>query len=182
MVSIAIRIALAWLLMAASFLAAAQTESRTAEVRIKAAFLYKFAEFVQWPPAAFVDPSTPFVIGIVGADDVASELERVVSDRTVQGRALSVRRLRRGDAFGGIHVLFIGQTESARLGEILAGAKGQAILTVTESDNGLGAGSMINFVPVEDKIRFDIAVPPAERGQLRISARLLAVARKVVAG
>jgi hypothetical protein len=181
MVSVTVRLALAWLLLA-SVAALAQTDSRMAEVRIKAAFLYKFGEFVQWPPAAFAAGDRPFVIGVVGADDVAGELERVVVDRTVQGRPIAVRRLRRSDGLAGIHLLFVGQSESARLAEILAAASGQAILTVTESDHALSAGSMINFVPVEDKIRFDIALPPAERGQLRISSRLLAVARKVVTG
>jgi hypothetical protein len=181
MVALAFRVALAWLLLSC-VPALAQTEARVTEVRIKAAFLYKFGEFVQWPPSAFAGSGSSFVIGIMGAEDVASELERVVPDRRVQGRPIAVRRLRRGDSLGGIHVLFVAQAESARLAEILAGARGQAILTVTESDNALSTGSMINFVPVDDKIRFDIALPPAERGQLKISSRLLAVARKVVTG
>jgi hypothetical protein len=132
MVPVAVRIALAWLLLT-SLAAFAQPDSRAAEVRIKAAFLYKFGEFVQWPPAAFSASASPFIIGVIGAEDVASELERVVVDRTVQGRPIAVRRLRRSEGLGGIHLLFVGQSESARLAEILAGAKGQAILTVTET-------------------------------------------------
>jgi hypothetical protein len=77
-------------------------------------------------------------------------------------------------------MLFIGQAESARLTEILAIAKGQSVLTVTESEDALSHGSMINFVSVDDKVRFDVALPQAERGALKISARLLAVARKVL--
>jgi len=77
-------------------------------------------------------------------------------------------------------MLFIGQAEGARLGEILAIAKGQSVLTVTESEDALAHGSMINFVFVDDKVRFDVALPQAERGLLKISARLLAVARRVV--
>ncbi|HEV7477551.1 MAG TPA: YfiR family protein, partial [Burkholderiales bacterium] len=92
------------------------------------------------------------------------------------------RRLRRGEPFGRLHVLFVGQAEAARLPEILATAKGHGVLTVTETDNALAQGSMINFVAVEQKVRFDVALPPAERDKLKISARLLAVARKVVTG
>jgi hypothetical protein len=158
----------------------AQSENRAAEVQIKAAFLYKFGEFVQWPPAAFARPDAPFAIGVLGADDVAAALEQVVAERTVQGRPVVVRRLRRGDPLAGLHVLFIGHSDSARLAETLAAAKGQALLTVTESDNAISHGSIINFVAEDQKVRFDIALPPAERGQLKISSRLLAVARKVV--
>jgi len=88
--------------------------------------------------------------------------------------------MRRGESVAGIQMLFIGQAEGARLSEILAIAKGQSILTVTESEDALSHGSMINFVSVDDKVRFDVALPHAERGFLKISARLLAVARKVV--
>ena len=78
-----------------------------------------------------------------------------------------------------MHVLFIGRVDRGRLAEILAAAKGQALLTVTESEEALELGSMINFVVVENKVRFDVA-PPSESDNLRISTRLLGVARKVV--
>jgi uncharacterized protein DUF4154 len=144
-----------FLLALALPLAAMAQESRPGEVQIKAAFLYKFGEFVQWPPAAFARADAPFAIGVMGADDVAA-------------------------ALGGLHVLFIGQGDSARLAETLAAVKGQPLLTVTESDNAISHGSMINFVAEDQKVRFDIALPSAERSQLKISSRLLAVARKVV--
>lgn len=158
---------------------AAQTD-RAAEIQIKAAFLYKFGGFVEWPAGAFARPDAAFMIGVIGADALAAELEQVIAGRTVQGRAVSVRKLRRGESLFGLHVLFVGQQEASRLVEILASAKSQPLLVVTEFDNALSQGSMINFVAVDDKVRFDVALPPAERGQLRISARLLAVARKVV--
>jgi hypothetical protein len=160
--------------------ALAQTEGRAAEIQIKAAFLYKFGGFVEWPPRVFARPDSPIVIGVMGADALAEELERAVTGRTVQGRAVAVRRVRRGDPYAGLHVLFVGRSEAGRLGEILEAASGQPLLTVTDSEEGLARGSMINFVTVDDKVRFDIALPQAERGQLKISSRLLAVARKVI--
>ena len=162
--------------------ALAQTEGRAAEIQIKAAFLYKFGGFVEWPPRAFARPDSPIVIGVMGAEALAEELERAVNGRTVQGRAVAVRRVRRGDPFGGLHVLFVGRGETGRLGEILEAANGQPVLTVTDSEEGLARGSMINFVTVDDKVRFDIALPQAERGHLKISSRLLAVARRVISG
>lgn len=153
--------------------------ARSGEAQIKAAFLYKFGGFVEWPSGAFA-AGGPFAIGVLGADPVAAELEQISAGRTVQGRPVSVRRLRRGEAPAGLHVLFVGRDEAARLPEILAAAKDQALLVVTESDSALPRGSMINFVAVDDKVRFDVAPPAAERSQLRISSRLLAVARKVL--
>jgi len=168
------------LLALVSVHAATAQDRRAAEVQIKAAFLYKFGDFVQWPPAAFARPDSPFVIGVLGAEDVAAALDGLVADRTLQGRPIAVRRLRRGDGPAGLHVLFIGQAESARMAETLALARGHPLLIVTESENALAAGSMINFVPEENRVRFDVALAAAEREQLKISARLLSVARRVI--
>ncbi|TAK40824.1 MAG: YfiR family protein [Betaproteobacteria bacterium] len=173
------------LLLAAALLTAASALAQAdgaAETQIKAAFLYKFGGFVEWPMRAFQRPDSPFMIGVLGADAVAADLALVVAGRTVQGRPISVRKLKRGEPFASLHVLFVGQAEAARMAEILVAAKGQPLLIVTESEDALSHGSMINFVAVGDKVRFDVALPQAERGQLRISARLLAVARKVIPG
>jgi hypothetical protein len=153
---------------------------RNAEAQIKAAFLYKFGGFVEWPARAFERADSAFTIGVLGADAVAAELEQVVTNRTVQGRPIAVRRLKRGQSLAGLHMLFVGSPESARIADLLGAAKGQPLLVVSESEDALSHGSMINFVAVEDKVRFDVALPSAERGQLKISARLLAVARKVI--
>ncbi|MGH8726216.1 MAG: YfiR family protein [Burkholderiales bacterium] len=160
--------------------AVAQPDRQAAEVRIKAAFLYRFTGFVEWPPKAFARSDSPFVVGVLGAEALAAELEQVVSGREVQGRAVVVRRLRRGEPLAGLHMLFVGYAESGRLAEVLGAARGHAVLTVTESEDALAHGSIINFVAVGDKVRFDVALSPAERGNLKISARLLSVARKVV--
>ena len=92
------------------------------------------------------------------------------------------RRLKRGEALAGLQVLFVGQTPATRLEEILTSAKAQPLLVVTDAADRVPEGSVINFVPVDNKLRFDIALAAAERMQLRISARLLAVARRVVPG
>src|SRR3989449_10372650 len=115
----------------------------------------------------------------MGADALADELAQIVAGRNVNGRPVRVRKLRPGDPIAGLHVPVAGR-DRGRLAEILAAAKGRALLTVTESEEALELGSMINFVVVEDKVRFDIAPPPSESSNLKISARLLGVARKVV--
>ena len=168
------------LLLACLALPALAQPSRTAEAQIKAAFLYKFGSFVEWPAQSFERADTPFTIGLVGADNVAAELAQVAPGRSVHGRPIVVRKLKRGEALAGLHMLFVGSAEAGRLAEILGAAKGQPLLVVSESDDALEQGSMINFVASEGKVRFDVALPPAEQGHLKISARLLAVARKVI--
>ncbi len=158
----------------------AQADAQADEYRVKAAFLYKFGSYIEWPGESFARADSPVAIGVMGADTLAEELAQIVAGRNVNGRPVRVRRLRPGDPIAGLHVLFIGRADSGRLAEILAAAKGRALLTVTESEDGLELGSMINFVVVEDKVRFDIAPPTSESSNLKISARLLGVARKVV--
>lgn len=158
----------------------AQTGPQATDVQVKAAFLYKFGAFVEWPPKAFAGPGAAFTIGVLGADAVAEELEQIAAGRTVHGRPVAVRRLKRGEPLAGLHVLFVGQAQAARLEQILTPA--QPLLVVTDAADGLPEGSVINFVPVANKLRFDIALAAAERMRLRISSRLLAVARKVLPG
>jgi len=158
----------------------AQADAQADEYRVKAAFLYKFGSYIEWPSGSFARADSPVTIGVMGAEALAEELAQIVAGRNVNGRPVRVRRLRPGDPIAGLHVLFVGRADGGRLAEILAAARGQALLTVTESEEGLELGSMINFVVVEDKVRFDIAPPPSESSNLKISARLLGVARKVL--
>jgi hypothetical protein len=159
---------------------AAQADAQADEYHVKAAFLYKFGSYIEWPSQSFARTDSPVTIGVMGADTLADELAQIVVGRNVNGRPVVVRRLRPGDPIAGLHVLFIGRSDGGRLAEILAAARGRPLLTVTESEEGLELGSMINFIVIEDKVRFDVAPPPAESGSLKISARLLGVARKVV--
>lgn len=164
--------------------AGAQTPERTETIerQVKAAYLYKFASYVEWPDGAFAQADSPLVIGVIGADGLSDELARSVTGRTTNGRAVVVRKLRRGDPVAGLHILYIGQLEKAPLADVLAATKGQPMLTVTESEDAYALGSMINFVVVEDKMRFEVALKPVGLGRLKISARMLAAAYKVAPG
>jgi len=157
----------------------AQADNSSAESQVKAAFLYKFLNFVEWPPQSFASGDSPIVIGVVGADRIAEELALVLANRNANGRPVVARRLQRGDSVAGLHMLFIGRAET-RANDWLNAAKTQPLLTVSETDDAFAQGSTINFVVVENKVRFDVALRPAEQGNLKISSRLLAVARKVV--
>lgn len=173
------RSAAAALLIAAGS-ALAQPAVPVAEHQLKAAFLYKFLGFVEWPAQAFQAESSPLVIAVAGAPGLADELTALVAGRTVNGRALVVNRHERADAAPPHQVLFVGRGAS-RATAFLASSGGRSILTVTEADDSFPAGSMINFVVVDGKVRFDVDVRRAESENLKISARLLSVARKTMA-
>lgn len=143
---------------------------------VKAAFLYKFLGYVEYPQEI-----GPLVVGVLGADDIGAELARITTGRNVGGRAVTVRTLREGDGLAGLHMLFIG-AEAARGGALPRGAQQQGMLTVTESDNGLQQGSVINFRLVEDRVRFEVSLPAAEKCGLKLSSRLLSVAYHVLKG
>jgi hypothetical protein len=160
---------------------AAQSPGSAAEYQIKAAYLYKFLAYIEWPPQAFEREHAPIAIGVLGSELLAGELAQAVSGREVNGHDIVVRRLRAGDTAAGLHVLFIGRGDSARVAQITAAVKGQPLLIVSESDDAFALGSAINFLVVDDKVRFDVALRPVEQAGLKVSSRLLAVARKVSA-
>lgn len=167
-----------WPLLLAAFASQAWAQ-QASEASVKAAFLYKFASYVEWPAATLPNPPSPFVFGVVGSDDVASELERIVPGKSVQGHPAVVRRVKEGEPLSGVHVLFIGRGQS-NLSALLRASQQPGVLTVTESERGLEMGSAINFVVSGDRVGFEVSVPSAEANGLKISSRMLNVARRVV--
>jgi hypothetical protein len=160
--------------------AGAQTEERSAlEHRIKAAYLYKFADYVEWPDSAFPRPDTDFIIAVAGSDPVASELAALVPGRRVQGRPIAVRRVQGTDSLAGVHMLFIGRGEGPRAAALIRAAQQRSILVVTETEGHPPPGSAINFVIVEGRVRFDCSVEAARSAGLSLSSRLLSVAQSV---
>jgi hypothetical protein len=152
---------------------------QTAEYAIKAAYLCKFGNYVEWPGRLPVPSEAPFEIGVVASDAVVDELKHAARGQTVNGRPIVVRRLAAGDPLNGLGIVFVARSGVAFLAETLAATKGQPILTVTESEEGTAPGSVVNFVVIADKVKFDVALKPAEQSNLKISARLLGVARVV---
>jgi hypothetical protein len=150
------------------------------ERRVKAAFLYKFLGYAEFPPGAFGGDASPVTIGVIGADDLAAELARVVSGRTVNNRAVVVRVLRDTEPGTPVHLLFVGGLDAARVGRMVRAAN--AMLVVTECDGGLQQGSAINFRIVDERVRFDVALDAAERNGIKLSSRLLTVANRVQKG
>ena len=159
------------------FLATGARAQQATEAAVKAAFLYKFAGYIEWPAATFSAPDTPIVLGTIAADDVAAELEGAAANRVINGRRITVRRLREGESLQGVHILFIGRRE-ANPRAVMRAAQQQGLLTVTETT--LEAGGAINFVIADDRIAFEVSLEAAERAGHKISSRMLAVARRVL--
>ena len=170
---------LLWLLTALTWVGIAHAGTNEISVQIKAAYLYKFAAYVEWPPSAFEHSDTPLVIGMIAADDIADNLSQVKGNTSTTWRRIEVRLVKPGESLNGIHILFIGHTELERVKRVLDQTQALPILTVTDSNGALAVGSAINFLNIDDHIRFEVSLTQAERRHLKISARLLAVAQKV---
>lgn len=149
------------------------------EDEVKAAFLYRFGSFVEWPPEAFPDDNSPFVIAVAGADRIAVYLETLTAERTMSGRAVIVRRVARGEAIGRPHVLFIGHDARRALDSLVGRVVGSPVLVVSEIENGVTRGTMIDLVLDTDRVRFDVAPDAAAAQGLKISSRVLAISRRV---
>jgi hypothetical protein len=152
------------------------------ERRVKAAFIYKFLGYTDFPAQAFSEPDGPVIIGIVGADDVAAEVARIVAGRIVNHHRVLVRQFRENDAPGQVHLLFVAGSDGARVGRVLRAWPARPMLLVTECDDGLQHGSVINFRIVDQHVRFDVSLDAAERNNIKLSSRLLTVANRVQKG
>jgi hypothetical protein len=147
------------------------------EYQVKAAYLFNFVKFVEWPEEAFTDPLAPIVIGIVGDDPFGDALPQVVSGKTVQGRDLVIRKYHAGEDLRGSHILFISGSEKKRLPQLLSSLHGSCVLTVADVDGFLEEGGMIRLFSEESRVRFAINVDAAIRAKLKISSKLLSLAR-----
>jgi hypothetical protein len=154
-------------------------EAQPSEYQIKAAFLYHFAQFVDWPPAAFAQATSPMVIGILGESPFGGDLEQAVRGKSLNNHSLTIKEVRSlADATNTCHILFISSSEKKRLPEIFAGLRGSSVLTVGETDRFTETGGMINFVQQGKKIRFQINEEAAKSAGLKISSKLLSLASR----
>jgi hypothetical protein len=147
------------------------------EPQVKAAYLLKFGTYIEWPGHAFANPSSPLVIGVMGSSQVLDHLEQAAIGRTINGHPVEVRRIYRQDSLQGVHILFVSSLERQRLADLSASTKGLPVLVV--GDDADQPGSTINFVVVDHRVRFDISLTSSEEAGIKVSSRLLSVARKI---
>lgn len=170
-------------LLLAPFGAQAKDESMAglSEPEVKAIHIFKFQKYADWPPQVLT-PGTPIVIGVVGAEEVAQVLQRLALKREPTRQPIRVEQLEQGDSLEDVHILFIGEDRMLELNDWLSRAEGKAILLVTDTEQGMPPGSMINFVQENGRTRFDVSLTAAERSHVKLSAALLTVAREVYGG
>lgn len=159
-----------------------QAQNTLPEYQVKAAYLFNFLKFVEWPADAFADSLAPIVIGIVGDDPFGEVLPQVTVGKTVQGRDLVIHRYHDGENLRGCHILFIDASERKRLPQILAALRGSSVLTVADMDEFLDEGGMIQFLSEDNHVRFAINADATMRAKLKVSSKLLSLARTVGSG
>ena len=172
-ITVALIIAMAGATLPAS--AGAQHPNRiTDEDQVKAAFLYNFAKFVQWPAPG--DKSHPLTVCVFGDDAFGDVLQSMVGGKSVQGRDIAVRRLRAGEEARACQILFISATQARYTAELLAGASGGAVLTIGETTPFLREGGLVRFHVEGNRLRFEINAEGAQQAGLKISSQLLGIA------
>ena len=170
------RFLLALLLLQLALGAHAQTSR---EDQIKAAFVYNFTKFIEWPSTSFANANAAIVIGVLGDSPMAAVLGDVVRDRKVNGRPIVVRTIQGAADAGSIHVLFVSAAENSRWAQIQAAIETRPVVTVGESPSFAQSGGTINFVVQSDKLQFVINMTAAERSGVKISAQLQKLAAAV---
>jgi YfiR/HmsC-like len=175
-----VRIVLAGLAVActlgAAMWPAAATEAYS-EDAVKAAFLYRFTGYVDWPPQALSD--APFTIAVFSADGVAAELGRLLQNRQIQNRSAQVKPIKSIKELDGAQMLYIGASHREDLRHLIAGTAGRPVLVVSSEEGGLDGGSAVNFLLIDRRVRFEISLDAAESSGLKVASELLAVAIRV---
>ena len=167
---------LVWAVLLFNPLRACAEADDESEYRVKLAFLYNFAQFVQWPADAFRDPAAPLTICVAGQDPFQGEIEQGLRGRAAGGHLVEIRKLKRDENPRGCHMIFVRAGERKLAGRLLADLRGLNTLTVGETKGFAGLGGVINLVVEENKLRFEINLGAARQTRLKLSSKLLALA------
>ena len=169
--------AIAWLLLAATGLHAQQP--KPSEYQVKAAYLYNFTKYVEWPPDAFHSADDPTVICVIGDDRTGKILEQVTVGKKANGRRVEARNPHSANEFRACQVLFIGFADKDRIAGILRNLRDSNVLVVGQTGEFLSLGGMINLVQKNGAIELEIDTRATDAAGLKVSSRLLVVSRIV---
>ena len=175
--------AAAFLLIAGIFImawASVVMAEEPSESQVKAAFVYNFPKFIQWPNSTLPSGESKMTLCILGDDPLVDSLESLTG-KIISGRQLSVRRIKGPDDASRCQIVYIGKSERDQTRNILKGMK-EGVLTIGEMNHFASLGGIINFVIVENKVSFEINIDAAERAGLKISSQLLKLAKIVKDG
>ena len=149
------------------------------EYELKAAFLFNFAKFVEWPSSAFANPQSAFLVCVLGPDPFGSALDDALLRHSIQGHAVALLRMKRTVDIVGCQILFVPASERNRLPEVIAKLRGQYVLVIGENEDFASSGGVIQFALEQNHIRFLINTDAADRSGLKFSSKLLALAKIV---
>jgi hypothetical protein len=167
------------LIVAAAWLSVAMAAPPAGEYQVKAAYLFNFGQFVEWPSQSWDSPTEPFVIGVVGDDPFGKVLDDIVAGESHGGHPFAVRRFRKPKDISNCNILFIGRGEASQLEETLEMLKGRSVLTVTDIAGAEDNGAVIVLLNENNRIRMRINVAAAKANNLVISSKLLRPAEVV---
>jgi hypothetical protein len=170
----------ACLLVSSTLPVCSAPESTGLEYRSKANFLATFPSFVEWPESAFSSPQSPFIICVRGNFSFGTALAELTRGASPRSRRVEVRWVRTDQELRDCHIAFISRSESKRYAKLLPGLERAGVLTVGETGDFLGAGGVISFSFEHDTLQFEVNLLASDSAHLRISSRLLALARHVV--
>jgi YfiR/HmsC-like len=153
--------------------------SQPGKYQIEAAFIYNFARFVDWPTQAFTDASSPMTIGVLGKNRFGTDLAEAISGKVIRGHPLQFKECGSLAEAVQCQILFISDSEKSRLPKIISRLNGASILTVSETEDFIGQGGMIDLRIVDQKVRFEINNSAAKTAGLTISSKLLSLAISV---
>ncbi len=152
-------------------------QPQPSEYQLKAAFLYHFAQFTEWPAPAYSREDSPFVIGVLGEDPFGPALQQTLLGKTLAKHPVTYKLVRSvAEATNSCHMLFVSSSEKKHLPQIITELNSSSVLTVGESDEFIASGGMINFVMQGNKIRFQINNAAAKAAGLQIRSKLLSLA------
>ena len=175
-VSLKVKWYLLLILILTAFTSHAQKRA-AAEYKVKAAFLYNFTKFIDWPETAFKNSDDPFIIGIIGDDPFGAYLDETVEGEKIGTHPIKVKRFREIRNVSGCHMLYINSNDQEWVGNVLSYAAGKNILTVGDAASFNKWGGIIRFYNEENKIRLEINLNRYKEAQLNISSKLLSVAK-----
>jgi hypothetical protein len=151
-------------------------DSQLTESKLKAAFLFNFAKYVEWPSDSFAGPTAPLTIGILGDNPITGDLEAIVHDRTIEERHIVIKPVQSAVEATNCQVLYVGALAKEKVPQCLSDLGSAKVLTVGDTDHFIELGGMINFVKENNKIRFQINETAAKHAGLKISSKLLSLA------
>ena len=164
-------------LLAAHFLSGQSLGQSAKETQLKAVLLFRLTQFVQWPESRFETPESPIVIGILGKDPFGDSLRIAVRGETSQNRPITLQPLERTEQAKSCHIVFISQSEAARVRQITTALAGNAVLTVSDMENFVRAGGgMVRFYTEQNKVNLRINNETAKAAGLVLDSRLLRMA------